>query len=484
VKPLTCFALGVVAVAAGCGAPPRTHTSTSSSSSSGSASSTGSGGGGGGHGGAGGGATACAPSEPWALGFKAVREVYVAPGGAGDGSMGTPFGTIAQALKAAQPGDHVNVAAGTYDCADTYVDGTAGAARGTMAAPIWVSAAAGAVVDCGDPTQGATSALQLHGVSYLVVEGLELRNASGHVLHVDGQSTGVLFKGVFAHRAGLACLKASQSDDVSVEGSELADSGLSADLAASNASGQILDYVGVHGAHVSRSKLHGAAGNGAGSAANVAAQFKGGSHDVVFAENDVAGAYTAVNLGGSTGAQFFDPPDADYEGKNLVAYANVVRGPMSVAFAAMGCHACAVYNNTVDAEIDHQAIRALPGNLPGGGASHTVGLEVTNNLFVFTGALPQDLFNAGAEEMVGITQASNLFFAGGAKIASIFSDVPVVGTPGVVVDQDPKLTAPPGDVHLGAGSPAIGAGKPVAVFNGDRDGVCRTTWDIGAYSAK
>ena len=413
-----------------------------------------------------------------------MREVYVAPGASGDGKMASPHGTIAAALKTAKPGDHVNVAAGTYDCANTYVDGTAGAAIGTMAHPIWVQADAGAIVDCGDPTQGSTTALALHSVTYLVIEGLELRNAAGHVIHVDGHSRGVLFRNVHAHRAGLACLKASQSDDISVEGSELADSGLAADPSASNASGQILDYVGVHGSYVVRSKLHGAAGNGMGSGANVLAQFKGGSHDIVIAQNDLAAAYVAINLGGFTGPLLFDPPTADYEGKSIVAYANVVRGPMSVAFAALGCHGCAIYNNTVDAPVAHQAIRALPGSLPGGQTSHTVGLDVANNLFVFAGGTPQDLFNAGTADQGGITQASNLFFAGGTKIAAVFSDLPVVGTAGVIVDQDPKLAAPPGDLHLGAASPAIAAGKALVGYAADRDGACRTTWDIGAYVAK
>lgn len=488
--PALCLVLAVPAL--GCGAPRRTSTSSASGTSASASGTGGAGGTGGGSGGTGtgtgsGGAdaglTACDQSEPWVQGWKPVREVYVAPGGAGDGKLATPFGTIAAALEKAQPGDHVNVAAGTYDCADTYVDGAAGAALGTLAHPIWVHADAGAVVDCGDPTQGATSALQLHAVTYLVIEGLELRNAAGHLLHVDGHSKAVLFRNVHAHRAGLACLKASQSDDVSVEGSDLGDAGLTADPVASNASGQILDYVGVHGAYVTRSSLHGAAGNGKGSAANVAAQFKGGSRDILFAQNDVTAAYTAINLGGSTGAQFFDPPTADYEGKNIVAYANVLRGPLSVAFAAMGCHGCAVYNNTVDAPLDHQAFRALPGGLPSGQASHTVGLDVANNLFLFTGGAPQDLFNAGAADQTGITQASNLFFAKGAKLAAGFSDVPVVGTPGVVLDQDPRLAAPPADLHLGAGSPALGAGKPLPGFTADRDGRCRTTWDIGAYAA-
>jgi hypothetical protein len=438
----------------------------------------------GGAGAGGSGGAACSPSTPWAQSFTAVRERHVSPAGddaAGDGSSEKPWATVGGALLKAQAGDRVHVAAGTYGCSTWWIDGTTGAAQGTVDHPIWVVGDAGAVVDCGDPVNGDTQALQLSGVKYVVLESLEFRNAGTHILHVDGHSKGVLFRNVHAHRAGMACLKASQSEEVSIEDSEFAEAGLNGDASKSEASGQIIDHVGVHFSYVARSKIHGAMGNGTGSAGNVAIQFKGGSHDIVIAQNRIWDAATGVNLGGSTGAAYFDPQDADYEGKNVVAYANLLTGTMSVAFAAVGCHQCGIYNNTVYAPVDHQAIRALPGALPTGGTSHVAGFDVKNNLFFFAGGKPQDLFNATADDQSGVVQASNLFYAPGTSIASIWSDIPVVGTPGVILDQDPKLVAPPDDMHLGTGSPATGAGVAVPQYAGDFGGTCRTAWNIGAY---
>jgi hypothetical protein len=434
----------------------------------------------------GGAAASCTPATSWALGFTPLREIAVSPtgnDGTGDGSAQKPFASIAGALKAAKPGDRITVAAGKYDCSNTYVDGSTGAAQGTMDHPIWIRGDAGAVVDCGDPVNGTGTALMLVGVHYIVVEGIEFTNAGGHILHVYGSSNGVLFKNVHAHRAGLACLKASQSDGVSVEDSELSDAGLAGDPSKAT-SGQIIDYVGVHNSLVARSKIHGAVGNGMGSPANIAVQFKGGSHDIILAQNEIYAANTAVNLGGSTGAQFFDPQDADYEGQNVVAYANVVTGPMDVAFSAIGCHQCAVYNNTVVAPIGSQALRMLPGATPQGGTSHTIGFTVENNLFSFVGNGPQDLFNATPDDQAGVVQQANLFFASGKPASSIYSDVPVVGAPGNILDMDPVLVSPPADVHLGKGSPAIGAGVPVPMYTGDHAGVCRKAWDIGAFAAQ
>jgi hypothetical protein len=341
----------------------------------------------------------------------------------------------------------------------------------------------GAIVDCGDPANGSTAGLMLVGVKYLVIDGIEFTNAGGHILHVFGKSKGVLFTRVKAHRAGLACLKASQSDEINVEDSELADAGLSADKNKSEASGQIADYVGVHDSHLVRSKIHGALGNGLGSAPNVAIQYKGGSHNILIAQNDISAAANAVHLGGGTGAPYFDPPDADYEGKNIVAFANVVTGPMGVGFAAIGCHQCAIYNNTVYAPMDRQAIRALPGASPSGVPSHTIDFTVKNNLFYFAGGAPMDLFNATPDDQAGLVQEANLFFAPGKPVAGIYTDIPVVSAPGAVIDKDPLLAGPPGDVHLSPGSPAIGAGVPVDAYPGDRDGTCRKAWDIGAYAA-
>jgi hypothetical protein len=416
-----------------------------------------------------------------------LRDVYVSASGnnsSGDGSIFKPWATIAGALRKAQPGDAIHVGPGSYDCSDAWVDGTTGAAQGTLDHPIWVVGDSSPVIDCGDASTGSTTGLQLHGVKYVVIDGIEFRNAGTHILHVDGQSLGVLFKRVWVHGAGMACLKASQSEGVSVEDSLFSDAGLSSVASQSEASGQIIDYVGVHNSHVARSVIRGAMGNGQGSAGNVAMQFKGGSQNILIAQNDIFDANTAINLGGSTGPQFFDPPDADYEGKSIFAYANVISGAVSVAFAAIGCHQCGIYNNTVYAPIDKQAIRALPGATAAGGTSHTIDFDVKNNLLYFFGATPQDLFNATPGDQVGITQAANLFYAPGKAIASLWSDVAVTGTTGVILDQDPLLVAPPSDVRLGAGSPAIGAGVPLPAYAADHSGACRTTWDIGALAAK
>jgi hypothetical protein len=70
----------------------------------------------------------------------AAQDWYVAPSGAGDGSMGAPFGTIQAALDVAAPGDVVHVAPGTY------AQGAQTRRAGREDAPITVRGEAGVLV--------------------------------------------------------------------------------------------------------------------------------------------------------------------------------------------------------------------------------------------------------------------------------------------------------------------------------------------------
>jgi hypothetical protein len=138
-------------------------------------------------------------------------------------------------------------------------------------------------------------------------------------------------------------------------------------------------------------------------------------------------------------------------------------------------------NNTLALDSAAQPIRMLPGMTAADGTSTTQNLQLTNNLLYFTGAAPMDLLNAATGNDGGFVQSHNLFFWTGGSVAAIPSDI-APGGAGTLVDQDPLLASPStGDVHLGAGSPAVAAGVSVAGVVDDGSGGCRTIWNIGAF---
>jgi hypothetical protein len=392
------------------------------------------------------------------------------------------------ALRSSQPRDKIIVRAGIYPnmCASNYV---ASGAQGTSVNPIWVRGEAGAIVDCGEGASGTHTALQLVGVKYLILDNLEFRNAGVHVLQIynDGGSrgnpTGLLLKGIRAHHAGEACLKVSKTDDISVEDSDFSNAGLAANNDTSFYSGQVLDFVGVHNGRIIRSKVHDALGNGQGSLPNALITFKGGSQDIQIAHNDLWNAETAVYLGGYTGGTYFYPATATYEGLRVVAYSNLIRSSMQKPFQVVGCHQCAVYNNTTYADVPAAAVRALTGNAYNcTKCSHTIDLQVKNNIFYFSAsAAPFSIFQGAAADTGGLVQANNLWYAPGKSIAAMPSEVAVTGTPGVKIDQDPKFVAAPTNLALQPASPAKGSGVTTS-YDGTFHGACRTApWNIGAY---
>jgi len=390
-----------------------------------------------------------------------VREVFVdaEATGSGDGSADSPHATLDAALADATPGTAIRIRPGTY-AGGAFAEGLAGTAE----EPIWIGGVPGAARPV---IQGGSNGFQLSGVSFVVVHDLEVTGQTANGLNIDdaetasGLSHDLVFRGLFIHDIGDGgnqdCLKLSGIDDFYVFGSEFV--GCSG--------GSAIDHVGCHRGVIARNTFTDLGGNGV--------QSKGGSADILITRNvfERAGE-RAVNLGGSTGFEFFRPAlstsEPNYEASDIRVTANVFSGGISpVAF--VGCVDCLVAHNTfIDPE--HWVLRILQETTTSDGYEFLPAESgrFQNNVVYY------ELGNLSTQVNVGpdtapetFTFSNNLWYAYDAPASSEPAYLPVPETDGIY-GEDPALSSVAAGIS--SSSPAAGAGTVVAGVTADVDGDC------------
>ena len=140
-----------------------------------------------------------------------ATEWHVAPGGAGSGSLAAPFGRLQDALNAAQPGDVVIVAPGTYAESVTTVRGGSAQARITVRAR---EARGSSIVT----TSGRVLTV---GHPYLTIQGLVLDGQFGadDLVRVGSGATGFTARDVEVRNTSRDAIDMAAASDVLIEGS-------------------------------------------------------------------------------------------------------------------------------------------------------------------------------------------------------------------------------------------------------------------------
>jgi hypothetical protein len=461
----------------------------SGGSSSGGASSGGSGNAGntGGAGNAGGGGSGGAPGSCGAIptfadGLSPTKELHVAVGGndSNSGSASSPLATIKKAADLATPGTAIRIHSGTYP-GGTYISGLAGSAT----APIWLGGAPG---ETPPVIQGGGEVIHLTKVRYLVVHDLVGRNTTQNGISIDdgGEYANadatryVIFQRISVHDVGGSgnqdCLKMSGVNDFWVLDSEFARCG-------GGTSGSGIDQVGCHHGVVARSSFTDMAGN--------AVQTKGGSLDVEIKWNLMNnGGARAVNMGGSTGFQYFRPPlstsSPNYEAKDIRVIANLIIGG-AAPLGFVGCVDCLAANNTI-IDPTNWLLRILQETVSSGGTTFLPAQNgrFVNNLVYFDRGDLSTYINIGPSTNAPSFQfQNNLWYAHDNPSQSQPSGLPASET-GAVVGHDPGFSNPgAGDYDISSSSPAAGKGVPVAGVTGDYDGLCfASAPSIGAFEVQ
>jgi hypothetical protein len=414
----------------------------------------------------------CGAPQTFELGKQPSTDVHVATTGADNpdcGAVGTPCASIEYASSFASPGTAIVVHEGTY-AGDGFIANLAG----TEADPIWIGGAQG---EARPVIDGGGQAFQLSSARYVIIHDLEIANSTANGINADDggdydnpdAARFLVFRDLSIHDVGGSgnqdCLKLSGLNDYWVLDSEFARCG-------GGGSGSAIDHVGCH-----RGVIYGNSFTDLSAGGN-AVQNKGGAEDIEIRANSFVDAGArAINLGGSTGFEFFRPslsPDQpNAEARDIRVIANVFRGSVT-PFAFVGCVDCLVANNVIDTP-ENWVFRILQETvstnefefLPASNG------RFINNIVYFDGQVGVAV-NVGPDtDPESFTIATNLWYRYDDPSASDPPGGLPVAEQGGLIGVDPLFAdAAAGDFHLDPGSPAAAAGTSLAELSGDFDGQC------------
>lgn len=425
-------------------------------------------------------ADSCDPIRTFADGKRPLREIFVSPTGnnsTGNGTQANPYQTISRALQGVQPGDAIRLLPGTHS-AGTFIGNLAG----TSDAPIWL----GGVPGLTRPViSGGSTAIQLSRVRQLIVENLEVTGATANGINCDdggeyansNATHRVLFRNLYIHDIGTGGnndgLKLSGVNDYFV---------LDCEFARLSAGGSGIDHVGCHHGLIARCTFADAGSN--------SIQCKGGSEDLEIRWNRFTnGGARAVNIGGSTGFEFFRPPlalnTANFEAKNIRIIANLFRGSEApVAF--VGTVDSLVANNTF-VEPTRWVLRILQETVSSGGYTFLPcgSNQFVNNLVYYARSQISTHVNVGGNtDVASFKFANNLWYAFNQPSQS----QPVLPSPEIngIYGANPLFhNTPDGDFSVATNSPAARKGKKLAGVWADLSERCYANPPtMGAFEAR
>jgi Ca2+-binding RTX toxin-like protein len=251
----------------------------------------------------------------------------------GDGSAERPFSTIQAAVTAAKPGTAIMVQAGTY-VENIKFPSNAG---GTPDAPIWLVSADGPQAAHIVAKDARLSTIQGLGVDNVVVQNFSIEGGKNGIQFslsgTDFANTvrNIVVQGNTITKSLEDGVKISQGINVHVLDNRIVGAG-----------DQGVDFVAVNQSVIARNEVIGTKG--------VAGIFaKGGSTDVLIADNFVKGSgMDGITAGGWTTKKFMWP-GINYEARNVTITGNVVEDVPLRAVSVLGAQNTVVSKNVLEA---------------------------------------------------------------------------------------------------------------------------------------
>lgn len=250
-----------------------------------------------------------------------AADIYVTPNtGApnGNGSLSSPYNSVAAGLNAANPGDVVRLLPGTYNTPVQFPR------AGTPGNPITLTSHAGprtAIIDC----QWAIANCITADRSYVTIDGLEVRNARYNGIKADGDvrgsadgreygsygaygerryyvngADGIVIRNNYVHHICLDGLKIGHVNNILIENNEVYKTGMTDPISGSPNQQQGIDLVGVYNAIIRGNYIHDDQG---ASSMEIGLFAKGGSETILIENNrveNIVAPNAAIEIGGDT----------------------------------------------------------------------------------------------------------------------------------------------------------------------------------------
>ena len=356
---------------------------------------------------------------------------------------GQTYANLALAVAVVQPGDTIVVHAGTYP-GGLYFSNL----QGTASQWITIRSAPGETVIF----EGGGNAIQLSDPAYLRLEGLIFQHQTGNGFNTDDGGTydspahhvvfdGCIFRDISA-TGNNDLLKLSGLDSFVVRNCQFLNG---------SAGGSGADMVGCHSGVFENNYFENQGSN--------CIQAKGGTAWIRIEGNFFKdGGQRALNLGGSTGLQFFRPDTAHYEAAYLQVYANIFVGSWAPIAYTGSVHVEVVNNTFYQPEI--WVIRILQETV-----DPTRFLECGDNSFI-NNIIYLD-HNLNTETNIGSnTRPETFLFSNNLWYNATLPnwtgpDIPTPD-PNQMLNLDPLFLDPANDdFSISTGSPAAGAGLTV-----------------------
>lgn len=366
-----------------------------------------------------------------------------------DVGTGQPYANAQLAAVDALPGDTILIHAGTYSTT-SFISNL----RGTTEAWITIRGAD----DAPAVMSGGSESLHLSDCAYLRIEHLIISGQTGNGMNIDDGGTidspthhivlsGVVFRDIAAN-GNNDLLKLSGLDTFEIRDCTFLNGA---------AGGSGIDMVGCHAGIIEQNVFTNLGSN--------AIQAKGGTASLQILRNRFTNAgERSVNLGGSTGLQFFRPIDAPYEAADIRVYANVFVGS-TAAIAYVGCTRVDVANNTIINPV-RWVLRILQETVDTNRFIKCGHNQFRNNI-VYTTDLESSHVNIGPyTDPTSFGFRSNLWY----NSSDSEHSTPTLPSPekASMVGRNPQFDdLATTTITLRANSPAIGAGTHISALQQD-----------------